>query len=274
MVHVAHDHHHGGAGLQILLLVLGHVDELFLNGDNDFLLHLAAQLHGHQGGGVIVDDVGQGSHDAVADEALDHLGPGLFHPGGQLAHADLIGDLHGERGLLGDLQLEAAHFLRFLLLALAAEVLVPVLIVPVLELLLSGLHPVGLVRGQVLQPLVVFLQVHAAALAGVHHLLLGGALGGSGGLGLVLLLLALGCGSGLVLLLGGGLALLPVGLPGLLPLGGGSGLLGLCRLVVYVGVDGFDGIHLVVLGQMLENDGQLPVRQDLRGGYRLFGVFG
>ena len=57
MVHVAHDHHHGGAGDQILLLVLSGVDELFLNGDDDFLLHLAAQLHGYQGGGIVVDDL-------------------------------------------------------------------------------------------------------------------------------------------------------------------------------------------------------------------------
>ena len=42
VVDVAHDHHHGGAGLKVLLLVLGGVDQLLLDGDHDFLLHLAA----------------------------------------------------------------------------------------------------------------------------------------------------------------------------------------------------------------------------------------
>ena len=108
VVHVAHDDHDGGAGDQVLLLVLGGVDELLLDGDDDFLLHLAAQLHGHQGGGIIVDDLRQGGHDAqFFMRLLDDLGAGLLHAGGQLAHADLVGDLDGEGRLLGDLQLEA-----------------------------------------------------------------------------------------------------------------------------------------------------------------------
>ena len=78
VVHVAHDHHHGGAGDQILLLVLGGVNELLLDGDHHFLLHLAAQLHSHQGGGVVVDDLAEGGHDAHLHQGLDHLGASLL----------------------------------------------------------------------------------------------------------------------------------------------------------------------------------------------------
>ena len=44
--------------------------------------------------------------------------------------------------------------------------------------------------------------------------------------------------------------------------------------MVHVGVDGLDGVHLVALGQVLKNDGQLPVGQNLGGRHILFGVFG
>ena len=67
VVHVAHHHHHRGPVLQVLLLVLGGVDQALLNGDNDLLLHLAPQLHGHQRGGVIVNHIAEGSHHPVAD---------------------------------------------------------------------------------------------------------------------------------------------------------------------------------------------------------------
>ncbi|MPL99461.1 hypothetical protein SDC9_45679 [bioreactor metagenome] len=46
VVNVAHDHNHRRAGNQILLFVLGGVDQFFFYGDDDFVLHLAAQFHG------------------------------------------------------------------------------------------------------------------------------------------------------------------------------------------------------------------------------------
>ena len=283
MVHVAHDHHHGRTGDQVLLLVLGGVDELFLDGDDDFLLHLAAQFHGHQGGGVIVDDVAEGGHDAVFDEALDHLGPGFLHPGGQLTHADLVGDLHGEGGLCGDLQLEPAHLLLLLLAALVAEVPALAVVAPALDLLLAALHLVGPFRRQVFQVLVIPGQVHVAGLPGVHQLLFGDPGGGAGSrrLGLLLGLLgglallwglaavvvplggtvaafAAGVAAALVgallgLVLGGGL---PIALPSAAALalvfGRGRGVQG-----------GLEIGHLVVLGQVFKHDGQFPILQHL-----------
>ena len=121
MVNVAHDHHHGSPGHQVLGLILAVVDQLLLDGDHHFLLHLAAHLLSDDSGGVEVDDLAEGGHDAVLHQALDHLSAGLFHPAGQLTHRDLRRDLHGERCFLGDLQLQAAQLLRLLLLALVEK---------------------------------------------------------------------------------------------------------------------------------------------------------
>ena len=182
MVDMAHDHHNGSAGDQILLFVLGGVDELFLNGDNDFLLHLAAQLHGHQGGGVVVDDLAEGGHDAHLHESLDHLGAGFLHAAGQLAYADLVGNHYLDGSLLGNLQLQAAQTVLLLLLALVAGTLLTAALtlgVAVLELLLAAPVLLALV-GEGLQTLVILIQVHRAAAPGVHHLLGGDAAGGLG----------------------------------------------------------------------------------------------
>ena len=273
VVHVAHDHHHGGAGLQVLGLVLGGVDELLLNGDDDLLLHLAAQLLGDDGGGVEVDDVAERGHNAVFDEALDHLGAGLFHAGGQLAHADLVGDLDHQGVLLGDLGLEAAHLFLLLLPALAAlEAAAPAL-VPALELLLAALHLVGLAGGQLLQPLVVLLQVHVAALAGIHHLFFRHAGGGTAGGRLGALPRRLALRRPLALAGRTGRLLGPA-LGSRLLLGRGSGgLLGRLGLPVDVGVDALDAVHRVVLGQIVEDNGQLAVLQHLHVVLGGLGVF-
>ena len=285
VVDVAHDHHHGGAGLKVLLLVLGGVDQLLLDGDHDFLLHLAAQLHGYQGGSVVVDDLTEGGHHAHLHQGLDHLGAGLFHAGGQLAHADLVGDHHLQRSLLGDLQLEAAHLLGLLLLALVAGALLAAALalgVAALELLLAAalLLPLG---GEALQTLVVLIQVHRTAAAGVHHLL-----GGDAGCGLALDGLLLGLAASAALLLdrsllaalgGGGLLAMGGLLGGSALLVGGWGLLGLLcgglgRLMVHILIDGGDGLHLVVLGEILKNNGKLLFGQGLHmvlGGMSVLG---
>ena len=309
VVHVAHDDHDGGAGNQVLLFVLGGVDELLLDGDDDFLLDLAAQLHGHQGGGIIVDDLRQGGHDAQLHELLDDLGAGLLHAGGQLAHADLIGDLDGEGRLLGDLQLELAHLFLLFLAALVAEGSALAVVVAALDLLLAALHPVGPLRRQGLQMLVVLIQVHVAALAGVHQLLLRYAAGGAvrGLLGLLVVLAARLGGLVVVLVL----AALPVLLAAVVSVVTGAAVTGSAVAVVSVvavipaavavvpslallavavapvvpvavtaavvsvvaaavlaalGGGGQGGLHvghLVVLGHILKDDGQLLVAEHL-----------
>ena len=183
------------------------VDEALLDGDHHFLLHLAAQLLGDDGGGVEVDHLAQGGHNAVLHQALDHLCAGLFHAAGQLTHGDLVGDLHGNRGLFDDLQAQLAETVGLLLLALVAgEIVVPALLIAELLLALGSLLlplAAGAGIGHVLELFVVFVQVHVGGLAGVHHLLLRHA--GHGLLGLLLRLGGLLRGALLGLCAGGGL---------------------------------------------------------------------
>ena len=76
VVHVAHDHHNGGPGHQVGLIVLAVVDDALLDGDHHFLLHLGVELVGHQHGGVKVDGVVDGGEHAQAHQLLDDLGGG------------------------------------------------------------------------------------------------------------------------------------------------------------------------------------------------------
>ena len=264
VVNVTHDNNNGSAGLQILSLILADVDQLLLNGDDHFLLHLAAHLFRDDGGGVKVDDLAQGSHDAVLHQALDNLGAGLLHAGGQLANADLVRNKHLNRGLLGDLQLQAAHTLLLFLLALVAEaasLLAAALTLGIaaLELLLAAASLLTL-GGKVLQSLVVLIQIHIAGTAGVHNLLLRHTadrlldvvLLGRSGL-LLVVLNGLLCRSSL-----------------LFSLGSGSGL----GLVIGIGKDRLDGVDLVLLGHIIKDDGQLTILQNLHvvlGGLAVLG---
>ena len=257
VVHVAHDHHHGGTGHQVLLLVLVVVDELFLDGDHHFLLHLAAHLLGDDGGGVEVDDLAQGGHDAVLHQALDHLCAGFLHAAGQLAHADLIGNLHGDGGLFDDLQPQAAQPVGLLLLALvalgtaaAARLAADLLLALGLALVPAAVAGAGV--GHILELLVILVHVHGRGLAGVHHLGLGHTADG--------LLLRLGFLFRLRLLAGG------------LLLSGGLRLL-LGRLGS-IGVNRLDAGNLVVLGQTLKDQRQLPISQNLHVVFGRLGILG
>ena len=292
VVNVAHDHHYGSAGDQILRTVLGGVNELLLDGDDHFLFHLAAELLGHEGGGIEVDHLAQGGHDAVFHQALDYLCTGFLHAAGQLTHADLIGDLDLDGGLLSDFELQLAHLLGLVLTALVGEHLTALTALVVAELLLAALlgHALTPLTAQLFQTLVILGQVHVAALAGIHQLFLRHTGGGlSGGCGLVRLLLGdclllrgpldlldrlllrLGLCGLLLSLLGRTLLGLLCRLRGLLRRSGLSlGSLGLrrfhlggFRLLRLVGINGSNIGNLVVLGQMLKYDGQLMVLQRL-----------
>ena len=318
VVHVTHDHHHRRPGHQILVLVLVVVDEALLNGDHHFLLHLAAHLLGDDGGGVEVDHLAQRGHNAVLHQALDHLCAGFLHAAGQLAHADLVRDLHLDGGFLGDLQLELSHLLSLVLTALVGEHLAALTVLVIAEFLLAALlgHPLAPLAAQLFQTLVILGQVHVAALAGIHQLFLrhtgGGLSGGCGfvqplgllGRGLLRRLLGrlllrlldgtllrrlrgfllLCCRSGLLLgLLGRALLhrlgrlllrLLRCRLCGLRRLLGRSGLrLGRLRLLRLIRIDGGNAGDLIVLGQMLKNDGQLMILQRLHIALGRGGVF-
>ena len=70
----------------------------------DLVLDLGVELLSDQGGGVEIDDIGDGVHLAHLHELGNDLGSGLLQAGSQLADGDLIGD--------GDLQLRVAGFLQ------------------------------------------------------------------------------------------------------------------------------------------------------------------
>ena len=152
--------------------------------------------------------------------------------------------------------------------------------VAALELLLAGLHLLGLARSQVLQPLVVLLQIHLAALAGVHDLPLGHP-------GHRLLRRRLGGGVLLLGLLPATLAALRAlgrhRLPDLLALGGRGGLAGglwlfggwfLRRLLlVGVGEDHLDAGDRIVLRQVFKDQRELLICQRLHVVFGSLGVF-
>ena len=58
VVDVAHDHDHRRALFQVLVLILIHFEQALLDGNMHLVLHLRAQLLGHQAGGVEIDDLG------------------------------------------------------------------------------------------------------------------------------------------------------------------------------------------------------------------------
>ncbi len=251
MVDVAHDHDDGRAGNEILLGVLVVVDQLLLDGDDDLLFDLAAHLLGDDGSGVEVDHLAQGRHDAVFHQALDDLRTGLLHAAGQLTHADLIRDLHGDGRLLDDLKPQAAHAVGLLLLALVADgaVLAFLTVAELLAvaLLLLAAAAAAALR-HVLQLLVVLIQIDVGGLAGIHHLGLGHP---AHGLRRGLVLLRLPCRLSLLAFV----ALLL----------GGRRLLGLLLLrgLGALGEDHLDAGNLIVLRQMLEDQRELSVVQHL-----------
>ena len=66
VVDVTHDHNHRGcAAADPRRRVLAVVDDAFLDGDNHLALdNLAPHFRGDDSGGVIVDDIRDGGHDA------------------------------------------------------------------------------------------------------------------------------------------------------------------------------------------------------------------
>ena len=260
VVDVTHDHDYRGARLQLLRPVFAVVYQALLDGDDHLVLDLAAQLHGHERGGVVVDYIAQRGHDAVLDERLYDLGAGLLHAGGQLADADGVGYLNLYGRLLGYLELQLLHTLALLGAALGAgRGLLLALLLLVGELLLaaalaSGVRAVS--ARHAVKALVVLAEVDVAAAAGVNDALLGHLAGD-----VLLLLLGL---SRLLRALGRGGALSPGGL--LRGLGLGSGLLLLRLRLLLHGGHAHQVLHgraLVLLGQVLENHGQLRVLKHL-----------
>ena len=241
VVNVTHNDDDGGAGEKLILVILRIVDKLFLDSDYDLALDLAAHLLGDYRGGVEVDNVGKGSHNAVLHKRLYDLGSGLLHSGGELADVNLVGDLYLDGRLLRDLKLEALHTVALLLAALVRLGLILLLAAGLLlDLLLAAAGVLILscaVACHILKALVVLFDVYRNA-GGVDNPLLRLALG----LTRLLLLLWLG---GLTVSLGGsGGPCLLLGSRGLSLLLVGSRLLLLslgCGVGKYLG----DAFHLI-----------------------------
>ena len=135
VVDVAHDDDDRAAGLQVLFLVGLVVDQLFLDGDDDFLFDLRAHLHCDEGGGVKVDQLVLGGHDPHHHQLLDDFRDGRLQPGSQFRDGDLVGDQDLQLLLAGPLEGQPLELLG-LGLPFAAELLLLLLLGFLFDLLL------------------------------------------------------------------------------------------------------------------------------------------
>ena len=176
VVNVTHDNDDRRSGHKILRLILVVVDQTLLNGDDDFLLDLAAKLHGDERRGVIVDNVGNGSEHAELKELLYDLGCGLLHAGGQLADGYLVGNLNLQLLLLSYLKLKLLHTVALFLTALGRSGLLVLALLGLADDLFLGAEAhitgTGLAAGHVLKLFVIFLDIHSRTAAGVDNTLL------------------------------------------------------------------------------------------------------
>ena len=180
VVDMAHDHHHRCAGDQIFFLVGRSVDEALLHRHDDFLLDLAAELHGHESSCIVVDHIGDRGENAGLNELLDHFGRGLLHPHGQIADRDLVGNLDRNGLLACNLPLQAVHLVALFLTTFAGGLLLRALLRLLIDLFLIGrsaavaklLVVAGLGAGHILEFFVIFFDIHRRAAAGIDHALL------------------------------------------------------------------------------------------------------
>ena len=173
VVDVAHDHHDRSAWDEFVLAVLAVVDQALFDRHDDLVLDLAAELHGHERGGVVINGIGQRRHNAHLHKTAHDLGAGLFHAGCELADGDRIRDLHLELLLFRNLELQLLHLVALLLAALGAGGRVlRALTVAVLDLLLAAALVLRALGHEIVQPLVVLGQVRRRA-AGIDDAALG-----------------------------------------------------------------------------------------------------
>ena len=164
VVDVAHDHHDRGARDEFVLAVLAVVDQALFDRHDDLVLDLAAELHGHERGGIVINGIGQRRHDAHLHETAHDLGTGLLHAGGELADGDRVRDLDLELLLFCDLQLQLLHLVALLLAALGTGGrILRTLTVAVLDLLLAAALILRALGHKIVQSLVVLGQVRRRA---------------------------------------------------------------------------------------------------------------
>lgn len=95
MVNVTHDTDDGRAGFKrfrrILVLI---TEELFFNGDDDFLGNLRAERFGDKRRGIEVDDLVERRHHAELNELFDNRSRRDLESLCKLADLNLVGNLH------------------------------------------------------------------------------------------------------------------------------------------------------------------------------------
>ena len=139
VVDVAHNDNNGGTLDQIGGVVLLLHEQALLDGDVDLMLDLGVELLGDQGGGVEINNVGDGVHLAHLHELGDDLACLLLQAGSQLTDGDLIGDEDLQLRIAGLFQLDALQTLE-LGLALALLELLALALAALGELLLVALR--------------------------------------------------------------------------------------------------------------------------------------
>ena len=167
MVNVTHNANDGCALQELILGILCLVEELFLDADHDLGACLNAKLVGNEGGGVVIDDLVDGGHDAHEHQLLDHLTCGDHETGGQLADHDLLGQLdvgglYRQDGCGSGACLAASVLALLTHLCLGRECsALAALVILLLELLRAALHCAGVTVGhEGVQTLVVLGKIH------------------------------------------------------------------------------------------------------------------
>ena len=125
VVNVTHNAHNGCSALQLIVGILGAVEQLFFNGDNHLTGVLCAQLLTNHGSGIKVYQLVYGCHNAQAYQLLDDLTGSCLKSACQLANRNFLGNFHANDLLDHHLLLLAAllvlaHLLADLLLLAAA----------------------------------------------------------------------------------------------------------------------------------------------------------
>ena len=108
VVNMTHDHHHRIPELQGSIVVLAVVDDPFLNRNHDLPLYLGMELAGYQIGGIKIDLLVGGGHDAHHHQFFDDLCGGGLQTQSQLRYGDGVAHRDGD-GLLLPLHLDTAQ---------------------------------------------------------------------------------------------------------------------------------------------------------------------
>ena len=160
MVNVTHNAYDGGALCELLLGVLGLVEESFLNADYNLGGCGNAEFIGNQRRGIKIHGLVYGYHHAHEHQLLNYFSGSYVKLGSQLSHYDLLGKLY-RRGLV-DNNGRGSCFHSLLALALgvlfAAEGILTTLLL--FQLLCSAAEILIAVGNEIIQSFIVLGEIH------------------------------------------------------------------------------------------------------------------